>query len=244
MECEPGAAEAFEWLGLSWADRWLTELGAASPALAAVHRLAAVDDLRSVDLAGEALRYGLAHSFLLHALLVRGDCVDLTPFDHGVPLGQLTTTPVYRSDARHRGEGKAHAPGCQHHKQLRSDDDRCTLGEWVERRSAAAGESVSSRESCLCGRCGGFAVRRLDSAQLGYWRAAHEVYEATRTLDACEQHLAGACEPGQNLERCDRALQTFTRLGVVLDRYPDEPALAEYVKDLRVRHETLARRST
>jgi hypothetical protein len=36
-----------------------------------------VDDLRGVDLAGEAVRYGLMGSFLLHALLVRGDCVDL-----------------------------------------------------------------------------------------------------------------------------------------------------------------------
>jgi hypothetical protein len=78
MGCEPGTAEAFEWLGLTWADRWLTEAGASTSTLAAVHRLAAVDDLRGVDLAGEAVRYGLMGSFLLHALLVRGDCVDLT----------------------------------------------------------------------------------------------------------------------------------------------------------------------
>jgi hypothetical protein len=38
MGCEPGTAEAFEWLGLTWADRWLTEIGATTSVLAAVHR--------------------------------------------------------------------------------------------------------------------------------------------------------------------------------------------------------------
>jgi hypothetical protein len=42
MGSEPYAAEAFAWLGLSWADRWLTEIGATTGALAAVHRLATV----------------------------------------------------------------------------------------------------------------------------------------------------------------------------------------------------------
>jgi hypothetical protein len=249
MECEPGAAEAFEWLGLPWADRWLTEIGATPTALVAVHRLAAVDDLRTVDLAEQALRYGLMHSFLLHALLARGDCVDLTPFEHDVPLGQLATIPVYCSDARRRWEarrpwdGKAHGPGCQHHKQLHGDDDLLTLGEWVERLSDAAGESSWPCEPCGCSRCGGFAIRRLDNVQLGYWRAVHEVYQAAKAIEACEQHLAGTCEPGRECEQCDRALLAFARIGVVLDRYQAEPALAEYVKDLRVRHEALARRA-
>jgi hypothetical protein len=248
MGSEPCAAEAFAWLGLSWADRWLTEIGATIGALAAVHRLAAVDDLRAVDLADEALRCGLVHSFLLHALLVRGDCVDLTPFRDGVPLGQLAAIPVYCSDvrrqwtARRQWEGKAHGPGCQHHKNLRGDDDLLTLGEWVELSTAVAVQPSWSRDACVCGRCGGFAVRRMDAVQLRYWRAVHEVYQTSKAIETCEQHLAGACEPGREPEGCDRALQAFSRFGVVLDRYEDEPALAEYVKDLRGRHEALARR--
>jgi hypothetical protein len=201
-----------------------------------------------VDLAGEAVRYGLMRSFLLHALLVRGDCVDLTPFEEGVPLGQLATVPVYRSDAewaaRSPWAGKPHGPGCQHHKHLRGDDDLLTLGGWIGRLSAAGQESSRSREVCVCSRCGGFAIHRLNTVQLRYWRAVHEVYQAAKAIDACEQHLAGGCEPGRELDRCDQALQAFPRLGVVLDRYEDEPDLAEYVKELRVRYEALARRLT
>jgi hypothetical protein len=251
MGCEPGAAEVFEWLGLAWADRWLTELGATPSALGAVHRLAAVADLRVVDLAGEALRYGLMRSFLLHALLVRGDCVNLTPFADDVPLGQLATVGVYCSDVRRQREAgsplgsKAHGPGCHHHKHLRGDDDLLTLGEWVERLSAVAGESSRLPGVCVCSRCGGFAIRRLNTFQLRYWRAVHQVYEAKKAIAERERHLAGACEPTREPERGDRAraTRTFTDVGVVLNRYDDEPALAEYVKDLRVRHEALARRA-
>jgi hypothetical protein len=250
-------------LGLSWADRWLTEIGATTSALTAVHRLAAVADLRAVDLADEALRYGLMGAFLLHALLVRGDCVDLTPFADGVPLGRLATVPVYCSDARRQWAdrepcvSKAHGPGCRHHKNLRGDDDLLTLGEWVERLSAAAREPLRPRDVCVCSRCGGFAVHRLNTVQLGYWRAAHQVYGANRAIAAREQHLAGASEPTREPERGDRepergdrepeggdrapALRTFADVGVMLDRFDDEPALAEYVKDLRVRYEVLAR---
>ena len=70
------------------------------------------------------------------------------------------------------------------------------------------------------------------------------MHEATKAIETCEQHLAGGCEPGRELDRCDQALQAFPRLGVVLDRYEDEPDLAEYVKELRVRYEALARRLT
>jgi hypothetical protein len=238
-------------LGLTWADRWLTEIGASTSALTAVHRLAAVDDLRTVDLAGEAVRYGLMRSFLLHALLVRGDCVDLTPFEGGVPLGQLATVPVYCGDlrrqwaARSPWAGKPHGPGCQHHKNLRSDDDLLTLSEWIGRLSAAAQESSWSREVCVCSRCGGFAIRRLSVAELRYWRAVHEVYQASKAIEEHEQHLAGACEPGRDSDCCDRtsALQPLRQVGAVLDSYEDDPALAEYVKDLRVRHEAVARRA-
>jgi hypothetical protein len=69
------------------------------------------------------------------------------------------------------------------------------------------------------------------------------VYQASEDIAACEQHLAGVCQPGRELALCDRALRSFTRTGVVLGRYEDEPALAEYVKDLRVRHEALASRA-
>jgi hypothetical protein len=246
-----GTAGAFEWLGLSWADRWLTEIGATTSALAAVHRLAAVDDLRTVDLAEEALRYGLMRSFLLHALLVRGDCVDLTPFEDGVPLGQLALVPVYCSDARRQWApssqwaSKPHGPGCRHHRYLRRDEDLLTLGEWLKRLSAAAGEPSWSRDSCACSRCGGFALRRLDAMQLRYWRAVHEVYQAKRAVEEHEQHPAGAPVPDRDSQDSARmpALHILRQVGVVLNSYEDEPALAGYVKELRVRSEGLARRA-
>jgi hypothetical protein len=175
--------------------------------------------------------------------------VDLTPFAHGVPLGQLASVAVYCSDVRcgwaERPEwaGKAHGPGCQHHKQLRGDDDLLILGEWTERLSQAAQVPSGPPDGCVCSRCGGFAIRRLSVVELRYWCAAHEVYEAGKDIAACEQHLAGVCDPRRELEPCDRALRSFTRIGVVLGRYEDEPALAEYVKDLRVRHEALTRRA-
>jgi hypothetical protein len=254
MGREPGPADAFEWLGLSWADRWLTEIGATQPALATVHRLAAVDDLRTVDLVEEALRHGLMRSFLLHALLVRGDSVDLTPFVDGVPLGPLATIGVYSSDARQweassQWTSRPHGPSCQHHKNLRGDDDLLALGEWVKQLSTATGSRSGSRESGVCSRCGGFAIRRLTVAELRYWRAAHEVYQVAKAVEEYEQHLAGTPEPGRELTRGDRAraLRTLTDVGVVLDSYldsyDDDPALPEYVSELRIRHEALARRA-
>jgi hypothetical protein len=165
-----------------------------------------MDELRTMDLAEEAQRYGLMYSFLLHALLVGGDCVDLTPFADGAPLGQLTTVGVYCSDTRRQWTAgsqwasKPHGPGCQHLRNLRGDDDLLALGEWVEPLSAA-GESAWSRDAGVCSSCGGFAIRRLDVAELYYWRAVHEVYEATKAIETCEQHLAGVCEPGRRSRR-------------------------------------------
>ncbi|MGC9671562.1 hypothetical protein ACNTMW_34105 [Planosporangium sp. 12N6] len=211
MESEPDSAEAFRWLGLSWADRWLTELGATAAALATVHRLATVDDLRTVDLVGEAARCGLMPSFLLHALLVRGDCVDLTPFQHGVPLVALATIPVYCSDVcrqwtdRRPWQAKAHGPGCLHHKHLRGDDDLLALGEWVEQLTAAAARPSWLPDACVCGRCGGFAIRRMDAAHLRYWRSAHQAYQAGDAIGTCPRHPAAGCESDPDRQPGDPA---------------------------------------
>jgi hypothetical protein len=96
---------------------------------------------------------------------------------------------------------------------------------------------------CVCSKCGGFAIHRLNTVQLRYWRAVHEVYPASKAIEEHEQHLAGGCESGRDSDRCDRtsALQPLRRVGAVLDSYEDDPALTEYVKDLRGRHEGLAR---
>jgi hypothetical protein len=119
-----------------------------------------MDDLPTMDLAEEAQRYGLMYSFLLHALLVGGDCVDLTPFADGAPLGQLTTVGVYCSDtrrqwtARSQWASKPHGPGCQHHRNLRGDDDLLALGEWIEPLSAAGDLPGRATRACVAAAAG------------------------------------------------------------------------------------------
>lgn len=241
MGSEPRVVEAFEWLGLTWAERWLAAVGATSGAVAAVRRLAAIGDLRTVDLAAEASCHGLRHAFLLHALLARGDCMSLEAFRNGVPLGQLAAVPVYTSDALGQSTAKAHGPGCQHHRELRGDDGLLTLDEWIGR----LGEPGSSCGSCVCSRCGGFAMRRLGMVELRYWGAVHEVDEARTVIEEYEQYSCPVSRLGRWSQYRDvsDALPILADVRAVLDRYEDEPVLSEYVKDLRIRYEDLVRRA-
>src|SRR5258706_15249594 len=134
MGLESPRVVAHQWLARTWADKWLAELRTTADAVAAVRTFDSVDDLRTVDLAREALRLGMMQSVLLHVLLVRGGCVGLKPFDGGVPLGPLAAVQVYSSNALGRRAGKAHGPGCQHHRELCGDDDLVTLEEWMRRQ--------------------------------------------------------------------------------------------------------------
>jgi hypothetical protein len=244
MQPEPQVAQAWERLGPGGADAWLTRRGATPRVRAALRRLATLDDLRTVDLLGQGRRLGLG-SMLTHLLLVRGDWVGLEPFTDGVPLGPLAAVPVYSSDAFDRWVGKAHGPGCPHHQDLQGDDDRLTLEGWIERLNAVADQPRWPGDSPWCGKCGGFAIRRLTADEWDYWRAGGEVHQAATVIARHERYPAGApwlLEPPGRRD-WQQAADDLDQAGAVLDTRAGIGELAGYVNELQARREPLARRT-
>ncbi|MEU6242774.1 hypothetical protein [Streptomyces sp. NPDC047024] len=105
----------------------------------------------------------------------------------GLPLGVLARVQLYTTDAAGRYQGRAHSPGCTHQRGdrgLTRDYDLVTVEEMVRAESFDP-----------CGKCGGYATRRLTEAQVAYYRAAHRVHEiAGRVRRAAEnREWAGDC---------------------------------------------------
>ncbi|MGW8569815.1 hypothetical protein [Streptomyces niveus] len=109
-----------------------------------------------------------------HGLLAMEQLV-LEPFEtswspgSGLPLGVLAQVQAYTTDAAGRYEGRAHSPECPHRRPqsgVGRDDDMATIEELL-----------NNTDFDPCGKCGGYAVRRLTDTQVAYYRAAHRLHD-------------------------------------------------------------------
>lgn len=105
----------------------------------------------------------------------------------GLPLGVLARVQLYTTDAAGQFQGRAHSPDCSHQRHNRGltrDYDLVTVGDMLH-----------AERFDPCGKCGGYATRRLTEAQIAYYRAAHQVHECARKVQwALENRdLAGDC---------------------------------------------------
>jgi hypothetical protein len=117
-----------------------------------------------------------------HALLAMST-VDLRPFrapgedrwdsGSGIPLAPLADVQIYTTNADPLVQGKGHSPDCRHagDRGVSRHDDLLTLEQLLRK------EDVD-----WCGKCGGYAIRRLTSAQVAYYRAAHRLHNIATTL--------------------------------------------------------------
>lgn len=117
-----------------------------------------------------------------HALLAMST-IDLKPFrapgeDHwnsgsGIPLAPLADVQIYTTNADPLVQGKGHSPDCRHagERGVSHHDDLLTLRRLLD-----------TDDADWCGKCGGYAVRRLTSGQVSYYRAAHRLHHIATTL--------------------------------------------------------------
>ncbi|MEU5159696.1 hypothetical protein AB0G74_08825 [Streptomyces sp. NPDC020875] len=155
-----------------------------------------VPDLRTLDSGHD--HDGRART-LPHAVwqgLLSDGQLDLEPFEQptedrwtggsGIPLGVLADVQVYAVNADPRYEGKGHSPLCRHSRErgVAEGDDLLTVSDLVVRD-----------DFDWCGKCGGYAVRRLTDTQLSYYRAAHRLHDIAQQLDrgrdGCDRVDAG-----------------------------------------------------
>ncbi|WP_410666201.1 hypothetical protein [Amycolatopsis sp. lyj-84] len=112
--------------------------------------------------------------------------LDLRPFEPpaddrrmrglGLPLGVLASVQIYTTDGSGRYIGKGHSPFCSFARSGRTTlDDRFDLLHLQD--------LVGPLNPDWCSVCGGYAARRLDDAQLRYYRTAHELLELGDRLD-------------------------------------------------------------
>ncbi|MFF8646597.1 hypothetical protein [Streptomyces sp. NPDC015345] len=92
----------------------------------------------------------------------------------GLPLGVLASVQLYTTDAAGQFEGRAHSPGCQHR-----DRDR-GLTRYYD--LVSVGQMLSAEQFDPCSKCGGYATRRLSTAQVAYYRAAHQVHDLAQQV--------------------------------------------------------------
>lgn len=135
--------------------------------------------------------------------LLSTDQLDLDPFrlagdgnngreGSGLPTGPLSGVQLYSLHANPRYQGKGHAPSCQH-----ADMHGQALTEAYERLSVA---DLLSTDYDWCGKCGGYAVRRFDDAQLAYYRLAHQYHYLHIRLTCGQPRPAELAEIADRLE--------------------------------------------
>ncbi|MDR3083204.1 MAG: hypothetical protein LBV60_20195 [Streptomyces sp.] len=86
----------------------------------------------------------------------------------GLPLGVLAPVQAYTTDVFGRFQGRAHSPGCAHrrpHAGVDRQDEKVSIEELLHAKGFDP-----------CGKCGGYAVRRLSEVQVAYYRAAHRLH--------------------------------------------------------------------
>lgn len=92
----------------------------------------------------------------------------------GLPLGVLASAQLYTTDAAGRFEGRAHSPGCRHQGRDRGVTRYYDL--------VTAEQMLGAERFDPCSKCGGYATRRLSTAQVAYYRAAHQVHDLAQQV--------------------------------------------------------------
>lgn len=125
-----------------------------------------------------------------HGLLAM-EQLDLEPFKtgpgrppgSGLPLGVLAQVQAYTTDATGQYQGRAHSPECPHRRPqsgVDRDDDMATVEELL-----------NNTDFDPCGKCGGYAVRRLTDTQVAYYRAAHRLHDLLHDPPVIWHHPVG-----------------------------------------------------
>ncbi|GAA1294140.1 hypothetical protein GCM10009634_48090 [Saccharothrix xinjiangensis] len=137
--------------------------------------------------------------------------LDLTPFRSlqeqgtrrrsalGLPLAVLAHVQLYTTNYRPEYYGKGHSPYCSHARRQDSLDMGYDL--------LSVAELLVLEQPDWCGKCGGYAVRRLDDVQLRYYRSAHRLLEISEQLDRRRKATTSrTCAPNWTRSRtCDSA---------------------------------------
>ncbi|GAA1294944.1 hypothetical protein [Saccharothrix xinjiangensis] len=139
-------------------------------------------DLRRINTEhGQSLRWSVWRALLSPHQL------DLTPFRSpqeqgtrrrsglGLPLAVLSHVQLYTTNYRPEYYRKGHSPYCSHARRQDSLDMGYDL--------LSVAELLVLKQPDWCGKCGGYAVRRLDDVQLRYYRSAHQLLEISEQLD-------------------------------------------------------------
>lgn len=123
--------------------------------------------------------------------------LDLTPFEPpsddrfwrgglSLPLSVLATAQIYSTSIGTLGY-KGHSPSCAHAKSggMILDDhyEMVTVKDLVNRQDLE-----------WCSKCGGYAVRRLDDAQVRYYADSHRLLDVSRELDHQEHNSLPAAQ--------------------------------------------------
>ncbi|RAS59729.1 hypothetical protein C8D87_11329 [Lentzea atacamensis] len=147
--------------------------------------------------------------------------LDVTPFlpqDHedrrrraglGLPLSVLASVQLYTTNLG-TFYGKGHSPYCSHSRGrqfVAASHDLVTFADLLRLRGPD-----------WCGVCGGYAVRRLNTAQLAYYRSAQDLLDISEQLDGW-QRTRGY----QPLDR-DHVARLISKLDVLAERQPGERA--------------------
>ncbi|MFD9737673.1 hypothetical protein [Umezawaea sp. NPDC059074] len=139
-------------------------------------------DLRTIN-----TQYGQSLNWSVLRALLSPHQLDLTPFKPrleqephrgsglDLPLAVLAHVQLYTTNYRPDYYGKGHSPYCSHaHRQDRLDTSYDLL---------SVAELLRLEKTDWCGKCGGYAVRRLDDVQLRYYRSAHQLLWISEQLD-------------------------------------------------------------
>ncbi|MFD4628537.1 hypothetical protein ACFVYR_01345 [Streptomyces sp. NPDC058284] len=91
----------------------------------------------------------------------------------------MAVAQIYTTNADPQIEGKGHSPLCRHARErgVAANDDLLTVTDLLARD-----------DFDWCGKCGGYAVRRLTDSQVSFYRAAHRLHAITGQLDRGRSH--------------------------------------------------------
>jgi hypothetical protein len=143
-------------------------------------------DLRAIG--GERGSWGSDDHLVWYGLLDFGQ-LDLAPFRPpsdepflrgglDLPLGVLATAQIYSTNTDGAGY-KGHSPSCAHAKSGR-------IGLDMDFELATVRDLINDLDPEWCSKCGGYALRRLDDAQVRHYRNSHRLLEISRQLDRRE----------------------------------------------------------
>jgi hypothetical protein len=101
----------------------------------------------------------------------------------GLPISPLANLQVYTTNADPRVEGKGHSPFCRHargnYEGIKKGYDLVTVADLLR-----------GPEPDWCSQCGGYALRRLNSSEVEYYRLAHILLDIEQEL-AQESYTRG-----------------------------------------------------